>query len=282
MEPARIEDISDTAFLTCHARALETERPDAVFRDPLAATLLTERGRALGEMLQGSFMRGWSIVVRTVLIDDFIGAAVAGGVDTVLNLGAGLDTRPYRMDVPSSLRWVEVDQPHVIQFKTERLNEHAPRCRLERVGLDLTDVPRRHALFADLQGRAEALLVVTEGVVPYFPNDAVGQLALDLHGIENTRGWIVDHIPAAVLAFRKNQPPAKQAEPMKLQFEPPDWFAFFEAHGWRAGEVRTLLEEGLRVGRPMPLPPGTPPMAPGDDAEAARTFPGYVMLEPIR
>jgi len=40
-------------------------------------------------------MSGWAIVIRTCIIDDYIRLAVAQGIDTVLNLGAGLDTRPY-------------------------------------------------------------------------------------------------------------------------------------------------------------------------------------------
>jgi O-methyltransferase involved in polyketide biosynthesis len=48
-------------------------------------------------------------MIRTVIIDDRIKLAIGEGVDTILNLGAGLDTRPYRMDLPKTLRWVEFD-----------------------------------------------------------------------------------------------------------------------------------------------------------------------------
>jgi methyltransferase (TIGR00027 family) len=286
MDAPRVETISDTAFPTAHARAVESERPDALFTDPLAARLLTERGRALGESLQGSFLRGWSIDVRTVMIDDFIVRAIASGADSVLNLGAGLDTRPYRMDIPSSVRWVEVDQPHVIQFKEERLKDQAPRCQLERFGLDILDVASRRRVFADVQSRSQALLVVAEGVILYFPNDLVGSLAADLHALSGVQGWIVDHIPAAVLAFRNSQPPAAQSENMQVLFNPPDWFGFFEQHGWKAGAVCNLFDEGLRLGRPMPLPPGARPPAPTsgatDAADHNRAFPGYVALQPVR
>ena len=72
------------------------------------------------------------MVIRTVIIDDLIKRAIAKGVDTIINLGAGLDTRPYRMDLPRSLRWIEVDYFHVIALKETRLAEETPRCRLER------------------------------------------------------------------------------------------------------------------------------------------------------
>src|SRR5262245_42499988 len=122
MSDSPIQNVADTAFMVAAWRALETERADALFRDSLAARLAGERGRRIIENLpRGTFLGGWSVVIRTCIIDEFIRAAVAGGADTVLNLGAGLDTRPYRMDLPSTLRWVEVDFPHVIELKESTL-----------------------------------------------------------------------------------------------------------------------------------------------------------------
>src|SRR2546422_4602991 len=43
------------------------------------------------------------------------------------NLAAGLDARPYRLPLPSSLRWVEVDFPDVIAYKQEQLAMERPR-----------------------------------------------------------------------------------------------------------------------------------------------------------
>ena len=56
-------------------------------------------------------------VVRTVLIDRFLDDAIARGTRAVLSPGAGLDTRPYRMSLPSSLSWFEVDLAPVIAHK---------------------------------------------------------------------------------------------------------------------------------------------------------------------
>src|SRR3954469_17468733 len=101
-----LPNVSDTALWVAHYRAEESERPDALFRDPYAQRLAGERGRRIAEAMGAtSKYTRWTLVIRTVIIDRFISEAVAGGVDTVLNLGAGLDSRPYRMALPAALRW---------------------------------------------------------------------------------------------------------------------------------------------------------------------------------
>jgi O-methyltransferase involved in polyketide biosynthesis len=80
-------------------------------------------------------------------------------VSTILNLGAGLDTRPYRMELPESLRWIEVDHPHVIELKEASLSGETPRCRLERVKLDLADVDARRTLLDEVAAQSKKILV---------------------------------------------------------------------------------------------------------------------------
>jgi O-methyltransferase involved in polyketide biosynthesis len=59
----------------------------------------------------------WPFVARTYLFDAAIERRVAEGFDTVLNLGAGLDTRPDRMALRSSVNWIEADLPAMIACK---------------------------------------------------------------------------------------------------------------------------------------------------------------------
>jgi O-methyltransferase involved in polyketide biosynthesis len=92
--PQAIQDVSDTAFMVAGFRALETERREPLFRDPLAAKLAGEHGRSILAKLPRVYFGEWSVVIRTVIIDNLIKRAIAEGVDTILNLGAGLDTRP--------------------------------------------------------------------------------------------------------------------------------------------------------------------------------------------
>ena len=64
-----------------------------------------------------------SVVARTALIDDWITTCASEGRTQLVVLGAGYDTRPYRMPLPSSLRWVEVDLPDILDYKEEILGD---------------------------------------------------------------------------------------------------------------------------------------------------------------
>ncbi len=248
-----IQNVSDTAFMVAGFRATESEREQPLFRDPLAAKLAGERGRKILATVPKSFVGAWSVVIRTVIIDDLIRRAIEDGIDTILNLGAGLDTRPYRMDLPRSLLWVEVDYPHVVALKEFRLANEAPRCRLERISLDLTDRAARRAFLSDMSTGATKMLVLTEGVAPYLTEADVADLADDLRQTEKIRYWIVDYFsPEAIKYGAKLRRRFMRNAP--FQFAPKDWFGFFAEHGWKASEVRYIAEEAERLGRPIPLP----------------------------
>ena len=236
-----IQNVSDTAFLVAGFRALESERPEPLFRDPLAWKLAGDHGRKILATVPKTFVGGWSVVIRTVIIDNFIKEAIEQGVDTILNLGAGLDTRPYRMELPETLRWIEVDFPHVIAHKGSRLADEQPNCRLDRIELDLTDRASRQRLLAEVSESAEKVLVLTEGVVPYLSNSEVSELTGDLRAVEKIRFWIVDYFsPQALRYGRKLRTRFMRNAP--FQFEPTNWFPFFDERRWRASEVSYIAE----------------------------------------
>jgi len=252
-----IKGVSDTAFMVAAWRAAESERRDALFHDPFAARLAGEHGRAIVASLRRGFLGGWQVAIRTVIIDEMIQKAVAAGADTIVNLGAGLDARPYRMELPEGLRWIEVDYPHVIDWKAEKLADERPHCRLERIKLDLADLAARRALWADLGASSKKLVLLTEGVIPYLTTDAVGSLADDLKTIRSVDvdvSWIVDYFSAETIRYRKRIAAGPQMRAVPFQFEPADWFAFFAQHGWQSAEMRYLADEAVRHRRRMPLP----------------------------
>lgn len=251
----QIKQVSDTAFMAAAYRAMETNHPNAIFHDPLAAKLAGERGKKIIDNLpKQAFIGGWSVVIRTRIIDDFIQGAIAEGVDTILNLGAGLDTRPYRMELPESLRWIEVDYPHVIELKKSRLSEETPRCRLNRVKLDLADVDARRTLLDEVTAQSNKVLVLTEAVTPYLSEDAVASLGVELGSHESIGYWIVDYFSPASYEYRRRSGMSKSMENAPFLFEPEDYFGFFLRIGWKPKETRHFATEAERLRRPAPLP----------------------------
>jgi methyltransferase (TIGR00027 family) len=284
---AQIENVSDTAFGVAYYRAAETERADALFRDPLAGLLAGDRGKKLAAAMPMPRMTSQIVVIRTCIIDDFIRLAISQGVDTVLNLGAGLDTRPYRMELPESLLWTEVDYPHVIQFKEGRLAGEKPRCKLQRVQLDLANLPERRKLLQDTNARARKLLILTEGVVSYLSVEDVGSLADDLRALDRANGWIVEYFSPELMKYRVRRSVRQKMQNAPFKFIPKDWFGFFESHGWRPKRVGYLTEEAEYLGRPIKLPGflGTAMKIRGlflseERRVALRKFQAYVLLAP--
>ena len=90
-----IRNVSDTARWVAFYRAMETERKDAIFRDPYARKLAGARGEEIVNTLRGGKRQAWAMIVRTALLDDMLLRTIAGEeIDLVVNLAAGLDTRP--------------------------------------------------------------------------------------------------------------------------------------------------------------------------------------------
>jgi methyltransferase (TIGR00027 family) len=249
---AVIQDISDTARWLAHYRALESERERPLFRDPLARRLAGERGRALAERTPKEPLAS-SIAVGTRVFDDLILQALRDhAVHTVVNLAAGLDTRPYRLDVPASLRWIEVDKPALIQAKNALLVNERAHCELERVGLDLKDQSSRGELFARINRESSRVLVVSEGFLVYLTEREVGALAEDLHGSFPSALWLLEMFSPAVLQqVQESVGKELDAANAGLKFAPNEGLAFFAKHGFVPLHQRSLVEEAARLGREM-------------------------------
>jgi methyltransferase (TIGR00027 family) len=243
--------ISDTALWVAYYRALETERPDAVFRDPYARRLAGHRGEQVARELGRGKSSAWSFSVRTATLDDLVLGAVSAGADSVVNLAAGLDTRPYRLSLPARLQWIEIDLRDIISYKQEVLEKETPRCQLERIALDLLDVTERRRLFTRINHSAAKTLVLTEGLLVYLHPEEVAALAADLHAQCNFQYWITNiSSPAIVQRSSKLWGEKLNAAKAPLQFAAgPE---FFRPHGWELAEFRELFQEGRRLNREMP------------------------------
>jgi methyltransferase (TIGR00027 family) len=252
-EPA-IRDVSDTARWVAIYRAMESERPDALFRDPYARQLGGERGEEIVRRLPRGAATAWPMIVRTAVFDEIITRHVdpagAAPADTVLNLAAGLDARPYRLALPPALRWIEVDLPAVLAYKEERLAAERAACVVERVPLDLADTAARRALFARVGAEARRVFVLTEGLLVYLPPESVASLAADLAAPASFRWWQTDLAsPRLLRMLAKSWGKDLDAAKAPFRFAPAEGPEFFAPFGWRVAETRSTWEEARRLRR---------------------------------
>jgi methyltransferase (TIGR00027 family) len=247
-----IRDVSDTALWVATYRAMESDRPDALFRDPLAARLAGERGKQIAAAMPYPKIMNWILVIRTVALDRLILKAIELGADTVVNLGTGLDTRPYRMALPPGLRWIEVDFPHIIEYKNQTLASEKPVCRLERIALDLSNLPERRTLFQRIGSESKRAVVITEGVIPYISSADAAALSEGLYAIPSFQYWIQDYRQGGLRQWT----PRRMKEIFKdapFKFNETDWLSFFKKQGWKIGENILAWGESRRVRRPFPF-----------------------------
>jgi methyltransferase (TIGR00027 family) len=245
-----IQHISDTARWAAVYRARETERKNPLFRDPFARRLAGERGEEIAKATPFHEKHSWSWVTRTYLFDSIIGKQVAQGADMVVNLAAGLDTRPYRMQLPSSLKWVEVDLPEIVAYKEELLKAEKPACTLRRMRADLSNAEVRRSLLGGLAGESTKALVITEGLLIYLLAQEVSALAEDLKSFPAFKRWVLDIVsPGLLRMLQKNTHQQFGAEVPPLQFAPEDGPTFFTRHGWKALEVHSVLKAAAGLKR---------------------------------
>jgi len=253
MSEPLIRDVSDTARWMAVYRARETERPDAVFRDPFARALAGDRGERIAATVPFADDNAWSFVARTFLFDRIVARQVHEGCDLVLNLAAGLDTRPYRLELPPSLRWVEVDLPEILDYKEQVLGDAAPRCQLERVRLDLSNPDARRGLFNRIGRTATRALVMSEGLVIYLMRHEVGDLARDLAAPPGIQHWAVDIVsPGLLETMREHMDKIVAEAGAPFLFAPPEGPEYFAPYGWSPVKVRSLMKAAAKLER-LPL-----------------------------
>jgi methyltransferase (TIGR00027 family) len=251
-----MNSISETAYAVAMYRALETERPDALFLDRYARFLAGGRGELLVKVLGNERQIANVIAVRTHLIDESIKQLVeAKSIDTVLNLAAGLDMRPYRLALLPKLRWIEVDLPDICEYKTQKLCEVKPSCILERFKLDLTDITSRNALFSTINSHSQKVLILTEGLLSYLSEMQVKALAADLQQQANFRWWLFELVSSDAFKCSANDWSQKIANqyfsdgaPI-FQYTPEGGAEFFQTIDWKIAQVRYMGEESRRLKR---------------------------------
>jgi len=248
-----VRHISDTARWVATYRAMESERPDALFRDPFAARLAGPEGPAIvAGMRQGRSM-AWAMIVRTAVFDELIMTQVSSHhADLVLNLAAGLDARPWRLALPASLRWIDVDLPEILEYKGNQLKSERPVCAYEAIPADLTSAEALADLVNRVGPTARRALVVTEGLLIYLQSADVAALARALSTPPSFLWWLIDLAsPRLLRLIQRRWGKSLEDGRAPLRFAPHEGPGFFQPYGWHEVVYRSTGEEARRLGREM-------------------------------
>ena len=248
-----ISHVSDTARWVAVYRAMESARPDALFRDPFAAKLAGEQGERIVDSMKYGRRTAWAMIVRTQVFDEEILDTIKREqVDLVLNIAAGLDARPWRLDLDPELRWVDVDFPEILAYKAGIIGDAKPKCHYESRGVDLRIAADRDALFAELGANAKRVLVIAEGLLIYLTPADVEGLARALAAVPSFGWWIIDLANPILIEFMsKSWGQEVQRGNAPFQFAPAAGTEWFTPMGWKERRVRYNALEAQRLKREM-------------------------------
>lgn len=250
-----VEHVSDTSFWVAYYRAIESERSDSLFKDPYASILVGDHAPGIEKMRsEVTKWTQWTVVMRTYIVDQMIRHLIEKGVTTFLNVGAGLDSRPYRMKLDPDILWIEMDFPQVIEHKGKRLQRFSTSCKLESIGLDLSNRDLRRSELEKIASQYPNIAVLTEGVLPYLTEEQVSELSEDLVRYSSFKYWICEYISSKSYRYLKDPKRMKVLKNAPFQFYPEDWMGFFQERGWNLVDSQYYTEVSEKFGRPIPMP----------------------------
>lgn len=257
-----MDPVATTGLYTAIMRARESARPDRLFSDPFAEVLAGSQGQDLlawmDKQSPGSSQNP-VIAIRTRFFDDALERILGeSGVDQLVFLAAGLDTRAFRLPLRPDLVLFELDRSEVLALKAARLEplDAAPGCRRIPIPADLTG-----DWSAALQGggfdprRRSAWLV--EGLLQYITEAQVHQMLGTLSGLTAPGSWLLTDLVsrsfftspqlAGFLAMM-----AANGSPWHFGTDDPE--GLFAGHGWQP-QVTRFGDDAANFGRWI-MPPG--------------------------
>ncbi|MEU6043314.1 class I SAM-dependent methyltransferase [Streptomyces fimicarius] len=265
-----------TALLVAAARAIETHRPDSLARDAYAEHFVRAAPASTGwpvhprevpdgdtNPLWGRFARYFGL--RTRVLDDFLlRSAHAGNARQVVLLGAGLDSRAFRLDWPPGCVVFEVDREEVLAFKHQVLGGLSAVSKAARVPvpMDLRDDWAGALPGAGFDPAAPSIWLV-EGLLFYLPPAAETYLIDTVDGLSVAGSALAFEVKLEkdLLAYRDSPLYTATRQQIGIDLlelfdrEPrPDSAGRLTDHGWSTS-VRTPFDFTRLHGRgPLPEP----------------------------
>ncbi|MBD2515933.1 SAM-dependent methyltransferase [Nostoc sp. FACHB-973] len=242
--------VSLSSRMMAVARALETQRPDGLFEDPLAAILAGEDMIAeITPKVQQFEDKGAPIIpVRTRFFDDFLISQIAE-IRQVIILGAGMDTRAFRLPWHPDTQIYELDQKEVIQYKESILENQSPKCHRCAIGIDIREDWSDLLLMKGYQKEVSSLWLM-EGFIYYLNDLEVHQLLTKISHLSNPGSWLLADFISSFFIQQKTE---GLSEHWKYGCDDPE--KLFSVYNWEASVVQAGDEEANYGRFTLKLPP---------------------------
>ncbi|MEE6178068.1 class I SAM-dependent methyltransferase [Mycobacterium sp. 050134] len=282
------QSVGATALGVAAARAAETESDNPLINDPFARVFVDAAGEGMWSIYADPALLAKAIelepdvqsrvqlmidfmATRTAFFDEFFLGAADTGVRQVVILASGLDARTWRLPWPDGTVVYELDQPKVLDFKSQTLHDHGaqPAARLVNVPIDLRqDWPKalQEAGFDPSRPAAWS----AEGLVRYLPAQAQDLLFERIDALSAKGSWLASNVPGAgftdpdlVRRQREDAQRMRAAAARLVNAEIKDfddlWYAeertpvdvWLRQHGWEVS-AQTFPELMARYSREIP------------------------------
>ncbi|MBB5787503.1 class I SAM-dependent methyltransferase [Jiangella mangrovi] len=175
--------LEDSLFLTLYARALDDRRPQPILGDEVADRLVGELDYDFTQLHPDTNLI-LNVALRARKLDQVAGSFIARHPDAVgLDLGAGLDSRVFRLDPPETVDWYDVEFPAVTETRREVLDE--------RAGAHVIAADVRDPGWLDAVPAGRPAVIVADGMMAFLSQDELVTL------------WtrLIDHFSTGEIAF---------------------------------------------------------------------------------
>lgn len=165
----KLSALSKTLFIPLAVRAKETANKKPLVIDEMAMNILSQCDTE-SITIDGGVISAHGILARTKVIDTEVkNLLVENPCATVINLGAGLDTRFFRLDI-GNVQWYDLDLPEVISFRKQFISENE---RLHFVSKSVLD----SAWVSEIKwSEKNTTIIIAEGLLMYFTESDVKEI----------------------------------------------------------------------------------------------------------
>jgi methyltransferase (TIGR00027 family) len=261
-----------TALAVAAGRAVETTRPGALVADPYAAALVAGAQSNLDlptawpadpasapPLQQPLLLASTYIGLRSRFIDDFLRREPVTAQTVIL--GAGLDTRAYRLEWPAGSRVLELDHSNVLEYKARVMESLCvvPACELVTVPADLSQ-PWGEAVITAGFDRQKPTTWIVEGLLPYLSAEAQLATLKEVASLSPAGSRAAIERAVALPATEEVQAKLRDfsaqtglsMEELLARADPPDPAWLLESAGWNCAE-HSVAELSARYGRAISL-----------------------------